>query len=210
MLAQLTPSKELFDLAKIMFDNLWNARLAQANEQRQSASEQANAIEKDIDALVSRVVKAESPRVIKAYEDRIASLETQKLVLAEKARKEPPKARGYRELIELSLKFLENPRKLWDSGHYGLRRTVLKLAVAGPMTFERESGLLNTNFSIPFKALSGANGQKEEMVLLERIELSASPLPRVRSTTELQQLTEARLLSERARMSSGVCRELSL
>ncbi len=28
------------------------------------------------------------------------------------------------------------------------------------------------------------------MVLLERIELSASPLPRVRSTTELQQLTE--------------------
>ena len=30
------------------------------------------------------------------------------------------------------------------------------------------------------------------MVLLERIELSASPLPRVRSTTELQQPIEAR------------------
>ena len=29
-----------------------------------------------------------------------------------------------------------------------------------------------------------------EVVLLERIELSASPLPRVRSTTELQQLTK--------------------
>ena len=31
-------------------------------------------------------------------------------------------------------------------------------------------------------------------MLLERIELSASPLPRVRSTTELQQPTEARAI----------------
>ena len=36
------------------------------------------------------------------------------------------------------------------------------------------------------------------MVLLERIELSASPLPRVRSTTELQQPTEARPIDGRA------------
>ena len=45
------------------------------------------------------------------------------------------------------------------------------------------------------------------MVLLERIELSTSPLPRVRSTTELQQLSkEGRALARTARLSStGGC-----
>ena len=47
-------------------------------------------------------------------------------------------------------------------------------------------------------------GLMQRMVLLERIELSASPLPRVRSTTELQQPAKCRrgLLSRRNRMSS--------
>ena len=32
---------------------------------------------------------------------------------------------------------------------------MLKLAFAGPIAFDRETGLLNTNFSMPFKALGG-------------------------------------------------------
>ncbi len=188
LLTQLTPTKELFELARMMFDDLWSARLAQAGAQRESIRDQVRTLDKELEALVARAVEATSSRVITAYEKRIASLEMQKLVLAEKADKKPPKARGYRELIELSLQFLENPRKLWDSGHYGLRRTVLKLAVTGPMSFNRKEGLLNTEFAMPFKALAGFSGQKTEMVPRERIELSASSLPMTRSTTELPRL----------------------
>ena len=44
----------------------------------------------------------------------------------------------------------------------------------------------------------------EIMVLLERIELSTSPLPRVRSTTELQQRWEgARYWHTRPRCQAG-------
>ena len=42
-------------------------------------------------------------------------------------------------------------------------------------------------------------------MLLERIELSASPLPRVRSTTELQQPTEARpIVAQLANVKRGL------
>ena len=52
----------------------------------------------------------------------------------------------------------------------------------------------------------------QEMVLLERIELSTSPLPRVRSTTELQQRFWPTIRQARAIVCKGinVKRELAL
>ncbi|OAO00380.1 hypothetical protein A8B75_18750 [Sphingomonadales bacterium EhC05] len=178
LLKQLTPSKELFELAKVMFDDLWQVRQAQAKEQKQSARTQIVALEKQIGRLLDQIVEAQNVRVIKAYEGRIAALETNKLLLEEKATKPLNKSHSYRDLIKLSFKFLENPQILWDTGNFALRRLVLKLAFSEPITHDRNTGLLNTKLSLPFKALGGNFMPENKMVLLGRIELPTSSLPK--------------------------------
>jgi len=69
----------------------------------------------EIEQLLKHIVKAKNQSVIGAYENRIAELETKKLLLEEKVSKPIDKTYLQRDFIELALNFLENPRKLWDS-----------------------------------------------------------------------------------------------
>mgnify|MGYP000138535428 CR=1 FL=1 len=68
-----------------------------------------------------------------------------------------------------------------------MRQTVLRLAFAEPLRYGQNGVYRTPNFSFPFRTLTKKLGRKSEMVLLERIELSTSPLPRECSTSELQQ-----------------------
>src|SRR5690606_17943530 len=150
---------------------------------------QLKAAEQQIESLLDRIVEATSPSVISAYETRLAKLEREKLVLSEKvAGVLPPKGR-LEECIELSLKFLSSPWDIYEKGCFAMRQTVLRLAFPEPLRYCRNEGYGTPEFSFPFKVLGGISGQKSEMVLRERIELSASPLPRGCSTTELPQPT---------------------
>lgn len=68
-----------------------------------------------------------------------------------------------------------------------MRQTVLRLAFAEPLRYSQNGVYETPNFSFPFKYLGKFLEPKSDMVLLERIELSTSPLPRECSTSELQQ-----------------------
>lgn len=58
--------------------------------------------EKQIDQLLDRIVEASNPRVIAAYEGRIADLEREKLVLAERLESDSRSRRSFDKLFELA------------------------------------------------------------------------------------------------------------
>ena len=187
ILKTLQPSPELFKLAKAMFRDAWDMRLSQTEAQRMEWQSQLKATEKQIEELLDRIVDAKSNSVVAAYEKRIDKLESEKIVLAERASKSvPPKGR-LEECIELTLKFLSTPCKIYEKGDFALRQTVLRLAFWEPLRYHPEGGYRNHNFAFPFKALEGFSIPKSEMVLRGRIELPTSSLPMTRSTTELPQ-----------------------
>ena len=80
---------------------------------------------------------ANNPRVISAYEDRIDELEKKKMVLAEKSGQKPPKQETFQEKLEPALLLLANPHKLWALGSFEVKRIVLKLALTGPVYYNR-------------------------------------------------------------------------
>ena len=126
--------------------------------------------------MLDRIVEANSASVVSAYETRIEKLERDKIVLQERIAKSiPPKGR-LEDRIELSLKFLSSPCNIWKNGDFALRQTVLRLAFSEPLRYG-----LNGVYGAPelsfFRYLGEFSGSKTEMVLLERIELSTSPLP---------------------------------
>ena len=125
ILKTLQPSPQLFAIAKAMFRDAWDMRLGQAEAQRAEWQGQLKAAEKQIEDLLDRIIDTKSQSVVAAYEKRLDKLEREKIVLAERASKTlPPKGR-LEECIELTLKFLSSPWKIYEKGDFALRQTVL-------------------------------------------------------------------------------------
>ena len=188
LLKSLRPSAGLCALIKAMVVDVWNQRAAQINETRKALRREMLALERQIDGFLNRLVDASSPATIKAYERKIDQLERDKLLASEKLENSLQPRVTAPQMIELSLRFLSNPWKIWEKGDLALKKTVLRLAFSDPLPYHRTKGYRTPRTTLPFKVLEAMNTQSCKMVLPERFELSASPLPRECSTPELRQL----------------------
>ncbi len=133
----------------------WDMRMTQAHEAVQSAKRQLADIEKQTEALLTRIMDATNERVIATYEAKIANLEHKRARLQEQAELRRIPQGKFEEKLEPALKFLANPWKLWDTGHIALRRAVLKMVFTEPLTYTRNEGARTATLSLPFKALGG-------------------------------------------------------
>ena len=158
IIKSLSPTKNLISLATVMFKDAWAARLGQVKENIREGKRQIATVEKDIDQLVTRIMESSHSTVIRAYEDKLAKLERDKARMIENL----PNGRGskqcFEEKLELSLRFLSSPWKIWESGQIQARRLVLKLAFAGPILYDRNEGARTPEISLPFRMLSGVSG----------------------------------------------------
>lgn len=64
------------------------------------------------------------------------------------------------ELIEPALTFLPNPWQIYEKGTFALNRTVLKLAFAQPLRYNRNEGYRTAEITYPFKMLADFLQQK--------------------------------------------------
>ena len=151
----LQPTQNLLKLTALMFKDAWNRRLALTEEVLSSGKRKVAAIEKQIDGLLERVLEATNPTVIKAYEGKIADLERDKLKLREQLQNQAPSKGSFEQTLELALRFIANPWKVWESGDIALKRTVIKLAFAERFIYHRNKGARTPQISLPFKALKG-------------------------------------------------------
>ena len=154
----LEPSPKLFQMATVMFKDAWLARLGQAKDATQSVRRQIADTEKQIENLLDRIMSASSDSVIGAYENKLARLERDKHRLTENLINQvPPKGR-FDDMLELSLQFLSSPWKLWESGDFILRRTLLRLAFTSGFSYHRNEGARTPEISLPFKVLGVFSG----------------------------------------------------
>lgn len=144
----MQPTPGLFAMAKAMFADAGEARLAEAHAAKDGVLRQLKEGEEQIDSLLD----AASPTVVKAYESKIEKLEREKLVLADRAARALPPNGRLEEFIELSLTFLANPWNIWNKGSTALRRAVLRLAFAEPLKHSLENGYRTHETDYPFKA----------------------------------------------------------
>lgn len=149
----LQPTQNLFTIAKAMFALAWDQRSSQAAEIIRSGQRQIDSVEKQIETLLSRVMEASNATVIRSYENKITELERSKIVFAgQLANQAKPKGK-FEDQLEPALTFLANPWKLWQTGHIGVRRTVLKLAFQDRIQYCRKQGPRTPKIALPFKAI---------------------------------------------------------
>ncbi|WP_306129719.1 recombinase family protein [Roseovarius sp. MMSF_3350] len=156
----LQPGHSVMKLATLMFRDAWAARLGQAKAASEATKRQIAETDKQIEKLLDRIMAATNDAVIGAYEDKITALEKTKVRLQDSlANRAKPKG-TVEELLELSLRFLANPYKLWESGNITLRRTLLRLAFADRFAYHRLEGPRTPQIALPFKALKVVEGVK--------------------------------------------------
>ena len=141
-----------------MFRRAWDARLAQAKDAARLTKRQIADAESQIEALLSRIMQASNDAVIGAYENKITELEKSKVVMTESLVEKASKSKRYEDYLELSLKFLSNPWKIWESGDANLRRIVLRLGFSGGFSYHRIDGARTPQIALPFKALGMLSG----------------------------------------------------
>ncbi|MDA5556061.1 recombinase family protein [Shimia sp. MMG029] len=154
----LQPDQSVVRLLTDMFRHIWYARRAQAADIKKDAQSQVRAIDKKIEALVSRILTAQTEAIVPVYEAEIVSLEHDKARLTEKMQKQVEPKGSFEEKLEPALAFLANPWKLWETpggAQVHLRRLVLKLAFGTRIKYCRNQGARTPEISFPFKALEG-------------------------------------------------------
>lgn len=164
ILRALNPSETLFDLAKAMFKSAWNQRLAQSESIKKQLQLDIRKVEKKTETLLDRIVETNTDSVVAAYEARIANLEQEKRLMAEKLTNQTGPLAPFDKLFEHAMKFLSSPWKIWQSGDLLQKRTVLRLAFRERLTYSRENGYRTPNLSLPFKLLGGFNMENLAMV----------------------------------------------
>lgn len=199
LLHGMQPTRGLYDLTRAMFKKAWSARLSQAEAAKIIAQKQETEIEKQIELLVDRIVESDSTTAISAYEKRIAKLEKEKLILAEKRTNGMVPKHSFEEMFERAMLFLSNPCKLWTSERLEDKRAVLKLTFASRLPYSRENGFRTPQTSVPFRFLENF-ASKCEMARSGRFEL---PTPRFVVWCSIQ-LSYERLALRSAAVVCGV------
>ncbi|MBN7787453.1 recombinase zinc beta ribbon domain-containing protein [Ponticoccus gilvus] len=155
VLQQLQPSRSLYDIVAAMLRHAWDIRMDQQVSQSETLAAQVRTIDSEIGKTLDKIMAANSPTVIAAFERRVEDLERERLLLEEKqARPQAPRL-SFEQVFELAMGFLSSPWKIYESGSFALKRMALKLAFKGPITYDRETGVRTTQPADIFRFLDG-------------------------------------------------------
>jgi len=159
LLGAVQPSETMADLALAMFRHAWDRQAERARALRASIRRRAAEIEKEIAAFLDRVVETTNSAVAARYEARIAELERERLVMAEKLGSEGAPKKRFEEMFELTLRFLANPCSILEDGLIERRRTVLKPAFEDQFVYCRNGGFRTPKMSIVLRVLDRFRGK---------------------------------------------------
>ncbi len=181
LLRTLQPAKQIFALARVMFRDVWDMRLSEARSAKETLEAEVADIERQIETFLERIVEASNHSVVKAYEAKIEKLERQKIRLVDQAAQIVPPQGHQSTFIEPVMDFLASPWNLYMKSGLALKRTVLKLALAEPLRYNRNEGYRTVKTALPFKVLAEFSTPKCGMVEPRGVEPLTSCMPCKRS-----------------------------
>ena len=128
LLESMQPSEELFIAASGMITELWDQQAKLAKQEAETIRKEIVAIERKTEQFFDRIVDADSPVLVTAYEKKIRQMEEEKIRLDENITKFGRPLQSFEETFRTAWAFLSNPQKIWRSNYLENKRTVLKLA----------------------------------------------------------------------------------
>lgn len=170
VMRQITPSKGLLEIGMSMVSDAWGQRSDQAEQAKSEIKRQISELDKQQDTMLERLLETTNPKVISAYETKIAKMDNEKLLLTDKLGQTDDPKLTLKEIFELFKAFISSPWNLYEKGDLKQRKSVLNMVFAGPLAYHRESGFRTSQVSVIFEFFEKITS-KCEMVRSRRLEL---------------------------------------
>ena len=170
MLKELQPSKAIFKTISNMAEKWWGYRQEQAHYHLNSTKKDQVKLDKQMEQVMDRLIDADSPSLIAAYEARIKKLEINKMVLTDKSQN----TLSFDAALRTALEFVSNPYKIWATGLLANRQTVLKLTQPSGLFYCHKKGLRTAEIPLIFKVLDASKITQMQMAEREGFEPSMS------------------------------------
>lgn len=170
ILRTMSPNKTMMDIAITMLKDAWGQRTDQATQAKSALKRQIKDLDKQQDALLERLVETTNPKVMTALEGKVSKIEEEKLLLADKLSQKASPKKPLAEIIELLRDFLSNPWNIYENGSLAVRKTILKMAFASPLAYDRKNSYRTPQVSVIFYFFENFTA-KCEMVRSRRLEL---------------------------------------
>ncbi len=164
LLKTMTPRASLTRLVGEMVGQAYQQQEQRVVEMKCSLQKQIKSIEAQIDTLMDKLVEASSDITTKAFERKIEKLEKDRLITEDQLANTGKRTATPHQILELSLKFLANPCKLWESGNIYLQKLVLRMAFSDQLAYCKNEGYRTPKTSLPFKVLGEFSSHKREVV----------------------------------------------
>ncbi len=159
----LKPSDALFKLSLKIFRDLWERRVSMRQQDGKAIEAEMRKVDKQVEQLLDRIMEAENGTLITAYEKKLEKLEQQKIILSEKFATSDATLPCFDKAFRTAFEFLKNPHKLWLSERLEDKRTLLKLAFADRLPYDRNDGFRTAPIAQPIRALGDFRGGLKDM-----------------------------------------------
>jgi len=113
-----------------MMKELWQRKQANVAGQTKALKASLAKVEEQIEQAVERIVETTVPAVMRALEEKVQRLESDKLLLREKIESGAAPHGDFDRRPRTGLAFVASPWNLWSTGRIEDRRAVLKLTFA--------------------------------------------------------------------------------
>ena len=170
LLKNVAPSHDLIQIVETMVDKLVTMKGHEHKNQKKGLQEQLQLTQRKIDQFLDRIVTADSPTLVSAYERQIKQLEEQRIIMEEKISKCGTVDDTLEETARTALEFIANPYAHWVSGDLPKKRLVLKATFARPLAYHRNEGYRTAALALPFSLLRGFSDNESELVPQEGLE----------------------------------------
>ncbi len=182
LLRKIQPTKELFEAMHVVLRKLWDEQMVKAKAGATNLKAEYAKLEKQAEKLIDMMMETNDEMIRSRYEKRLRQIENEKIGFAEKAAARSTLHTRFDVAYRTAMGFLENPLKLWLSGHYKAQQMVLKLVFCDQLQYARNGGYRTAATSMPFKLFERLTTPEEGMVELSGFEPLASSLRTRRST----------------------------
>lgn len=177
LLQTLKPAPQIFAALRAIFADHWDTQKQRSQEIIQQAHVELETIRAQTSKLINRIVDTDDKRIITAYEDQIRVLDQRKTMLNETMAGRGGSTESFEKLYRTACAFLSNPKPLWDTGRYELRRLVLRLILPNPIQYCKNDGYRTSGIAEPLRLLQAFSTQGCGMVEPDGIEPTTSTMP---------------------------------
>lgn len=128
----------------------WRSLSAEVERKRSERPKRIAAIGSEIGTLVDRLVEVSSKTAVRAIEERIETMELQRLELQAGSDEDKYAGVDVGTAIERGLEAVENPLLAWETGTFKTKRILQSHIFASPIRHDRNSGFGTPDLRLPF------------------------------------------------------------